>query len=119
MAELYQLQGELLLAQGADEAEVEVYHKQAIEVVRRQSASSLALRAVMSLSRIGRSKPSENNAGKCSRRFTVGLRRDTIRQTCKQLKSYWKNSHPVRDTMLKHNTAISASLSPTERFFLV
>ena len=44
MAELYQLQGELLLAQGADEAEVEVYHKQAIEVVRRQSASSLALR---------------------------------------------------------------------------
>ena len=52
IAELCQLQGELLLAQGADEAEVEAYHKQAIEVARRQSARSLELRAVMSLSRL-------------------------------------------------------------------
>jgi len=51
-AEIHRLNGELLLAQGADEVEVERYYKQAIEVARRQRAKSLELRAVMSLSRL-------------------------------------------------------------------
>jgi len=53
-AELYRLKGELLLTRGKGVAAVEAeacFH-QAIEVTRRQSARSLELRAVMSLSRL-------------------------------------------------------------------
>jgi tetratricopeptide (TPR) repeat protein len=51
-AEIHRLKGELLLAQGADEAEVEERYKQAIAVARQLEAKSLELRAVMSLSRL-------------------------------------------------------------------
>jgi predicted ATPase len=52
-AEIYRLKGELMLAQGADEAEVEDQYRRAIEVARGKQAKSLELRAVMSLSRLG------------------------------------------------------------------
>lgn len=51
-AELHRLKGELLLAQGADEAEVERQYRKAIEVANQLSAKSLELRAVISLSRM-------------------------------------------------------------------
>jgi predicted ATPase len=51
-AEIHRLKGGLLLAQGTDEARVEEQYKQAIEVARGQSARSLELRAVMSLTRL-------------------------------------------------------------------
>jgi predicted ATPase len=61
-AELYRLQGELLLAQG-DETEAEASLCQAIEVARRQQAKSWELRAVMSLSRLWHSQgPQEKKA---------------------------------------------------------
>ena len=51
-AEIHHLKGEVLLARGATEAEVEGQFKQAIEVARQLGAKSLELRAVMSLSRL-------------------------------------------------------------------
>jgi class 3 adenylate cyclase/predicted ATPase len=58
-AELYRLRGELILKQSQVqssrsrvEAEVEICFQQAIVITRRQSAKSLELRAVMSLSRL-------------------------------------------------------------------
>ncbi len=51
-AEIHRLKGELLLAQGADEAKVDECYKQAIEVARQLGAKSLELRAVMSLRRL-------------------------------------------------------------------
>jgi predicted ATPase len=54
-AELYRLQGELLLAQGDPRhqgREAEQCFHQAIEIARRQQAKSLELRAAMSLARL-------------------------------------------------------------------
>lgn len=51
--ELYRLKGELLLALSPqNQAEAEVCYRQAVEAARRQSARSLELRAVRSLSRL-------------------------------------------------------------------
>jgi predicted ATPase len=62
-AELYRLKGELLLTRsaGTDEGEVEQHFYKAIDVARQQSAKSLELRAVMSLSRLWHS---QGSAGK-------------------------------------------------------
>src|SRR5262249_46894411 len=52
-AELYRLKGEFLLASPTEnQAEAEACFRQAIAIARRQSAKSLELRAVMSLSRL-------------------------------------------------------------------
>ena len=53
-AELYRLQGELLLRQAVPDAarEAEACFQQALDVARRQQAKSLELRAAMSLSRL-------------------------------------------------------------------
>jgi predicted ATPase len=51
-AELYRLQGELLLMRGEKESEVEACFRDALEVARRQSAKSLELRAATSLCRL-------------------------------------------------------------------
>ena len=52
-AELHRIKGELLLRQAvSDKGEAQVCFQQAIEVSRNQSAKSLDLRAVMSLSRL-------------------------------------------------------------------
>lgn len=51
-AELYRRQGELLLAYGADEQEVEACCQRALEVARLQKARSFELRAATSLSRL-------------------------------------------------------------------
>jgi class 3 adenylate cyclase/predicted ATPase len=60
-AELHRLKGELLLMQGAAEAEVEACFHQALEISRGQQAKSLELRAATSLSRLwwGQGKKSE------------------------------------------------------------
>ncbi|MDA2919106.1 TOMM system kinase/cyclase fusion protein [Desulfobacterota bacterium AH_259_B03_O07] len=50
-AELYRLKGELLLKLNDTEPGIEESFRKAIEIARRQSAKSLELRAVMSLSR--------------------------------------------------------------------
>ncbi len=52
-AELYRLQGELLLARSTRQtAEAEICLHQALDIARRQQAKSLELRAAMSLSRL-------------------------------------------------------------------
>ncbi len=51
-AELHRLQGELLMAQGADKQAVEVCYGQAIQIARQQNAKSLELRATVSLARL-------------------------------------------------------------------
>jgi predicted ATPase len=52
-AELYRLQGELLLAYSVEhEAEVETCVRQALDIARRQEAKSWELRAAMSLARL-------------------------------------------------------------------
>ena len=52
-AELYRLQGELLLTLASEHhAEVETCFQQALEAARRQQAKSWELRAAMSLSRL-------------------------------------------------------------------
>jgi len=51
-AEIYRRRGELLLAQGADEKEVESDFQRALEIARLQQARSLELRAAMSMSRL-------------------------------------------------------------------
>jgi predicted ATPase len=51
-AEVHRVKGELLRAQGTDEAEVERVYRQAIEVARQQQARSWELRATMSLCRL-------------------------------------------------------------------
>ncbi len=61
-AEIHRLKGELLLAQGADEAEVEEHYKQAIEVARELGAKSWELRAVMSLSRLWQKQGKQEEA---------------------------------------------------------
>jgi predicted ATPase len=55
-AELYRLQGELVLAQGGIEDEAIAYYRQAIEIARQQRAKSLELRAVLSLSHLWQSQ---------------------------------------------------------------
>jgi adenylate cyclase len=60
LAELYRLKGELLLNRALNEAE-EFFH-QAIQIARRQSAKSLELRAVLSLSRLWRRQNKTNEA---------------------------------------------------------
>jgi predicted ATPase len=51
-AELYRLQGELLLAQSADESAAEGYVRQAIETAQHQQSKAWQLRATMSLARL-------------------------------------------------------------------
>jgi adenylate cyclase len=52
IAEMYRLQGELLIGQGAQMAEAEACFQQALVIARRQQAKSLELRAAMSLARL-------------------------------------------------------------------
>jgi DNA-binding SARP family transcriptional activator/predicted ATPase len=51
-AELYRLQGDLLLSQGETTAEVETHYRRALETARLQEARSLELRATVSLCRL-------------------------------------------------------------------
>ena len=65
LAELYRLQGELLLAQAADDdAAAQASFDQALQIARRQQAKSLELRAAMSMGRLWRrqDKPREAQA---------------------------------------------------------
>jgi predicted ATPase len=56
-AELYRIKGELLMqVEATAEEEIEQCFRQAIEIAHSQSAKSLALRAVMSLSRFWQSR---------------------------------------------------------------
>ena len=62
-AELYRLQGELLLAHATDHnTEAETYFRQALDVARRQQAKSLELRAAMSLAKLWQSQNKRQDA---------------------------------------------------------
>jgi DNA-binding NtrC family response regulator/predicted ATPase len=67
-AELYRLQGELLLARPAEpHAEAEACFCQALAVARRQQAKSLELRAAMSLARLWQDQGKRDKAGQLLR----------------------------------------------------
>ncbi|MGH7556252.1 MAG: hypothetical protein ACREMD_00435 [Gemmatimonadota bacterium] len=53
-AELYRLEGELLLARGGSEAHAEASFRKALEVARLQKARALELRAAVGLGRLRR-----------------------------------------------------------------
>ncbi len=77
-AELYRLQGELLLARPAmPHAEAEACFFQALAVARRQQAKALELRAAMSLSRLWQDQGKRDEAGQLLRQtygwFTEGF----------------------------------------------
>jgi predicted ATPase len=61
-AELYRLQGELLLAESSDEAGAEGNFRQAIETARRQQSRAWELRATMSLARLWQRQGRRNEA---------------------------------------------------------
>jgi predicted ATPase len=61
-AELYRINGELLLMQGAAELKGEECFHQALEVARDQNAKSLELRAAMSLSRLWQKQGKKEDA---------------------------------------------------------
>jgi predicted ATPase len=64
-AELYRLKGELLLVLSAEnQSEAEVCFRQAIDIARQQSATSLELRAVTSLSRLLQKQGKKEDARK-------------------------------------------------------
>jgi DNA-binding SARP family transcriptional activator/Cdc6-like AAA superfamily ATPase len=63
-AELFRLKGELLFADGEISVAEACLHK-AIEIARKQSAKSLELRAVISLSRLWRKRGKKAKAKKC------------------------------------------------------
>jgi predicted ATPase len=62
-AELYQLKGELLLAQGDGAADAEAYFQRALQVARSQSARSWELRAALSLARLWKKQGKTIQAG--------------------------------------------------------
>jgi len=77
-AELYRLQGELLLARSTEQhAEAETCFHQALAVARRQQAKSLELRATMSLSRLwqrqGKRAAARRLLGETYQWFTEGF----------------------------------------------
>jgi len=61
-AELYRLQGSLLLQTGTPQAEAETLLQRALDVAHRQEARSLELRAAMSLSRLWRQQGKRQEA---------------------------------------------------------
>jgi class 3 adenylate cyclase/predicted ATPase len=61
-AELYRINGELLLMQGAAEPKVEECFHQALEVTRNHNAKALELRAAMSLSRLWQKQDKKEDA---------------------------------------------------------
>ena len=61
-AELYRINGELLLMQGAAEPKVEECIHQALDIARCQQAKSLELRTVMSLSRLWQQQGNRDEA---------------------------------------------------------
>jgi adenylate cyclase len=73
-AELHRLQGEVLLAAGdGDHRErAEACFHRALEVAGRQGATSLELRAALSLSRLGHSPDAHQPLGEIVGRFTEG-----------------------------------------------
>ena len=54
--ELHRLKGELLLAQGADQTQIEEYYQRALEISREREVKWLELRATMSLSQLWQSQ---------------------------------------------------------------
>jgi predicted ATPase len=78
-AELHRLQGELLLAAAGDGArgdQAEACFRRALEVAGGQGATSLELRAALSLSRLGRSPDAHQLLSEVAGRFTEG--HDTV-----------------------------------------
>jgi len=75
-AELHRLEGEVLLAAGDDADRAEACFRRALAVAGRQGATSLELRAALSLSRLGRSPDAHQLLGDVLGRFSEG--HDTV-----------------------------------------
>ena len=96
-AELYRLQGELLLrhAGRSSTQEAEACFHQALDVARRQGAKSLELRAAMSLSRLWQRRASTSRPVRCWRRSTAGSPRGLIPPTCRTPRRCLQRSHEL------------------------
>ena len=71
-AELYRLEGEVLLAAAGDGDRAEACYRRALEVAGRQRATSLEFRAALSPSRLGSSADAHQPLGEVVGRFTEG-----------------------------------------------
>ena len=91
-AEVYRLQGELLLhLPSPDVPQAEAAFLRALDVARRQQAKALELRAALSLRGSGRVKGSAQQPASCWRRSTAGSRRALTRLTFRRPKPCWQS----------------------------
>jgi adenylate cyclase len=87
-AEVHRLEGELVLAAAGDgdrDDRAEASFRRALEVAARQGATSLELRAALSLSRLGRSPDAHQLLGEIVGRFTEGHDTADLRAAQSQL----------------------------------
>ena len=84
-AELHRLEGEVLLAAAGDGDRAEVCFRRALEVAGRQGATSLELRAAISLSRLGNAPDAHQPLGEVVGRFTEGHTTADLRAAQTQL----------------------------------
>ena len=84
-AELYRLQGELLLVRSAEhQTEAEACFCQALDIARRQQAKSWELRAAISLHACGSARASTRQPRSCWHPSTAGSLRALILLTCRR-----------------------------------
>ena len=92
-AELYRLQGELLLQlPSPDVPQAEAAFRRALDVARRQQAKALELRAALSLaSALAEARASGQQPDSCWRRATAGSLRALTRPICRRPGGCWKS----------------------------
>jgi hypothetical protein len=91
-AELYRLQGELLLQRTvSDTSQAATYFQRALAIARLQQAKSLELRATMSLNRLWQQQGEHQNAYDLLARYMGGLRKSLIQRIYKRPRRCWMN----------------------------
>jgi predicted ATPase len=91
-AELYRLQGELLLQRTvSDTSQAATCFQRTLAIARLQQAKSLELRATMSLSRLWQQQGERQNAHDLLARYMGGLRKGLIQRIYKRPRRCWMN----------------------------
>jgi predicted ATPase len=97
-AEIARLRGALLLRQpGSPQSEAETWLQRALDVACRQEATSLELRAAMSLGGCGRSRASKPKRGHCWHRSMAGSPRALAPPISRRLGRCWSSCRESAD----------------------